>query len=88
VAIVGERNAYFWATQSGAELDLLLTLGSKRVGVEIKFGDAPRATKSMAIALEDLRLDRLIVAYPGDTRYPLGERAEAMPLDAVLREVG
>jgi predicted AAA+ superfamily ATPase len=88
VAIVGERNAYFWATQSGAELDLLLTPGSKRVGVEIKFGDAPRATKSMAVAVKDLRLDRLIVAYPGDERYRLGERAEAMPLDAVLREVG
>jgi hypothetical protein len=38
--------------------------------------------------VKDLRLDRLIVAYPGDERYRLGERAEAMPLDAVLREVG
>jgi hypothetical protein len=87
LAIAGERNAYFWATQSGAELDLLLTLGGKRVGVEVKFGDAPRATKSMVVARQDLRLDRLLVAYPGDARYALGDGAEALPLSAALVEI-
>ena len=34
--------AYFWATHTGAELDLLLMKGSRRYGVEVKFQDAPR----------------------------------------------
>lgn len=87
LAVAGERNAFYWATQSGAELDLLLMVGGKRVGIEIKFADAPRATKSMAVAREDLKLDRLYVVYPGETRYRLSERTEAMSLADALYEV-
>jgi predicted AAA+ superfamily ATPase len=77
---VGERNAYFWATQSGAELDLLLMLRGKRYGVEIKYGDAPSSTKSMRIALEDLTLEKLFVIYPGEQAYQLDEKIEVIPL--------
>jgi predicted AAA+ superfamily ATPase len=34
--VAGERDAYFWSTQSGPELDLLLTVRGRRVGLEIK----------------------------------------------------
>lgn len=76
--------AYFWATHNGAELDLLLFKGGRRVGVEFKRIDAPRVTPSMAIAMADLKLDRLYVVYPGAIRYPLAERMEALPLSALL----
>src|SRR5206468_7767669 len=42
---VGSREAYYWRTQAGSELDLLLFLGGKRIGVEVKYGDAPAMTK-------------------------------------------
>lgn len=71
---------YFWATHAGAELDLLLFKNGRRFGVEIKRADAPRLTPSMRTALEDLRLDRLMVIYPGDQRYPLAGRVEVVPL--------
>jgi len=77
--------AYFWATHQGAELDLLLLKDGRRLGVEVKRKDAPALTASMRIALEDLRLERLAVLYPGAARYALAERAEAVPL-AVLAE--
>lgn len=67
----GERDAYFWATPSGAELDLLLFVRGRRIGIEIKYADAPRFTKSMAIAQQDLGLERLLVVYPGETSYAL-----------------
>ena len=70
---------YFWATHNGAELDLLLLRGGRRVGVEIKRVDAPRRTRSMAVAVDDLRLDALYVVYPGDTRYAIDERITAVP---------
>lgn len=76
--IVDERNAYFWATPAGAELDLLVFINGKRVGIEIKYADAPRLTKSMRVALHDLRLEQLLVVYPGATSYPLGDRTEVV----------
>ena len=73
---------YFWATHNGAELDLLLLRGDRRVGVEIKRVDAPRRTRSMAVAVDDLRLDALYVVYPGEARYGIGERVTALPAGA------
>jgi hypothetical protein len=72
--------SYFWATHTGAELDLLLFKGGRRYGVEVKSEDAPRLTPSMRTALDDLRLDRLTVLYPGDLRYELSERVTVLPL--------
>ncbi len=85
-----EAQAYFWGTYSGAELDLLLIRGTRRVGFEMKWGDAPAVTKSMHIALEDLGLDSLAIVYPGDRRATLDKRIELLPLtmlDEFLTEV-
>jgi predicted AAA+ superfamily ATPase len=76
--------AYFWATHQGAELDLLMLKGGRRVGVEFKRADAPSVSRSMQIALHDLRLDALYVVYPGEHRFRLAPDVEAVPLWAVL----
>ena len=75
--------AYFWATHQGAELDLLLLQDGRRIGVEAKRTDAPTLTRSMRIALDDLKLDRLIVVYPGGVRYSLADRVEVVPVSAL-----
>jgi predicted AAA+ superfamily ATPase len=77
-------DAYFWATHTGAELDLLMFKHGKRVGVEFKYMDAPRLTPSMRVAMTDLKLDALYVVYPGDRRYVLAERIEAVPLSSFV----
>ena len=71
--------AFFWGTHAGAELDLLLFAKGRRVGVEIKWVDAPRRTPSMTAAVRDLSLDALCVLYPGDLRYEIGDRMVAGP---------
>lgn len=71
---------YFWATHSGAELDLLLVKNGQRIGVECKRMDAPRLTSSMRTAYEDLELDQLLVIYPGSLPYSLDENIRAVPL--------
>jgi uncharacterized protein len=76
--------AYFWATHAGAELDLLMIKDGRRIGVEFKRADAPQMTASMRIAMQDLALDALYVVYPGERRYGLAERVEAVPLSAVV----
>jgi hypothetical protein len=72
--------AYYWATHTGAELDVLLFREGRRIGVECKRMDAPSLTPSMRTALADLKLDQLAVVYPGERRYALGKRVEVVPL--------
>ncbi len=72
--------AYYWATHNGAEIDLVLFKKGRRIGVECKRADAPTFTPSMRIALADLKLDELIVVYPGERRYRLDKRVEVVPL--------
>lgn len=82
--IAQPQQAFFWATHQGAELDLLMLKGLQRIGVEFKYSDMPSVTRSMHIALNDLKLDQLYVVYPGERRYRLAERIEAVPLWALL----
>lgn len=72
--------AYFWAVHSGSELDLMMIRGGRRTGVEFKRSDAPKLTRSMSIALEDLKLDELVVIYPGARTYEIADRVKALPL--------
>lgn len=79
----GQDQAYFYATQRGAELDLLLLRRGKRWGFEFKCTDAPRTTKSMRIVIEDLGLEHLWVIYPGDLEYPIAQDITALPLKKI-----
>lgn len=74
---VDPDDCYFWATHANAELDLLILKDNKRIGFEFKFSDRAKTTKSMAIAMNDLKLDRLIVIYRGENSYKLGEKIYA-----------
>ena len=74
------EEAYFWATHGGAELDMLLFKGRRRIGVECKRMDAPVLTPSMRIALVTLKLDELCVVYPGDRTYDLARHVRVTPL--------
>ncbi len=83
LAIFGERDAYFWGTQRGAELDLLLLRQGRRYGFEFKCTDAPSMTRSSRIALDDLQLERLYFVYPGKEQYVMHPRVDALPLAAL-----
>jgi len=74
------EECYFWSTYGGAELDLFFIHNNKRIGIEFKYSDAPSLTKSMQIAVTDLKLDHLFVLYPGTVDYPLTEKIEVKTL--------
>lgn len=80
----GIEECYFWSTYSGAELDLLIIQKGKKFGFEFKYCDAPSITKSMQIALLDLKLDSLTVIYPGDVDYKLTDKIEVKSLKSIL----
>ncbi|MFM7214696.1 MAG: ATP-binding protein [Verrucomicrobiota bacterium] len=84
LSLCGERDAYFWGTHAGAELDLLLTHRGQRLGFEFKFSDRPGTTKSMRIALQDLALDQLYVVHPGEHTFELDTAITAIALPALI----
>lgn len=87
LAALQTRDAYFWGTHAGAELDLLVLVKGQRYGFEFKYSEAPGLTKSMRVALSDLRLDHLWVIHPGRDRYLLDPRIAAVPLAKMLADL-
>jgi hypothetical protein len=79
----GDRDAFFYGTQRGAELDLMLLRHGRRWGIEFKCTDAPKTTKSMHIAIKDLSLEHLWILYPGTLTYSLTDRITALPLTEI-----
>ncbi len=75
--------AYFWATHSGAEVDLFWQHEGKNWACEFKYADAPTMTKSVYIALEDLKLKKLWIVYPGKKQYSIHDKVEVLPLKNV-----
>ena len=82
--MVEPEEAFFWATHGGAEIDLVLHKDGRFLGVECKRLDAPRMTPSMRSALEDLKLERIAVVYPGTKRYCLSDAVDAVPWHAIM----
>lgn len=71
---------FFWKSHGGAELDLFWRDRGKNWGIEFKYADAPKLTKSMKIAIDDLNLEHLWVIYPGKQHYRLSEAVSVSPI--------
>lgn len=82
------RECFFWGLHSGAELDLLVARGRRRLGFEMKHTDSPAVTPSMRSALEHLRLSHLYVVHAGEETFPLGRKITALPLGRVWADLG
>jgi len=76
----GIREIFFWATYSGAELDMFWQQAGKNWGVEFKYNDAPGLSTSMKIACRDLALEHLWVIYPGSKSYNLTKQISVLPI--------
>ncbi len=78
---------YFWRTHDGAELDLLVVRGRRRLGFEVKRTDAPRLTPSIHIALADLKPDSIDVVHAGTDTYPLASKVRAVSAKRILDDL-
>jgi uncharacterized protein len=81
------NECFFWATHTGAELDLLVVRGNRRIGLEIKRTSAPALTPSMRSALTDLDLQSLTVVHAGEHTFALAPKVRAVAASRVLDEV-
>jgi predicted AAA+ superfamily ATPase len=87
---LGARSSecFHWATPQGAELDLLVVRGNRRIGVEVKCTEAPQVTKSMEFAMKDLGLDKLWVVHQGRDRFTMRPGIEALPITELTSLAG
>lgn len=81
------KNVFYWAVHESAEIDLVLIIGGKKIGFEIKYSGAPSITASMRKAVKALDLEALYVIYPGSQNYLLDDGIEVLPL-SLLWEKG
>lgn len=77
---------WFYRTQAGAEIDLVVDRGTECIGYEFKC--ATSATRGdisgMQAALGDGVISRGFVVHAGPNRYPLADRVEAIPAQNLL----
>jgi len=85
---IGKRSLelFFWRTHNGSEIDLLWQDGGKTWGVEFKYADAPKISKSMRLSIEDLNLEHLWIVYPGHDQYSLSEDITVLPLYMIQKD--
>jgi predicted AAA+ superfamily ATPase len=78
-------DAFFYRTQAGAEVDLILQQqpGRPVIFVEFKHSQAPKLTAGFWSAQKDLRPKACYVVYPGEHAYPLTKSVEVLPLTQI-----
>ena len=80
IRLMGAVQPYFWRTHTGSDLDLVWQAGGALWGMEFKYRDAPRMTRSIRAVLRDLPLQHLWIVYPGPDRYQLDATVTVLPL--------
>lgn len=70
----------FYRTAAGAEMDIVVQAGTRRIALEVKFSSAPAVTKGFWHAVADLQPRHTVVVAPVARRYPLKEGVEVVPV--------
>lgn len=86
IASMPDWEASFFRTAAGAEIDLLLVRGRKKIAVECKASVAPKVTRGFWQALDDLGVDAAWVITPGKDYYPLTPSVMVSNLHDFLQE--
>jgi uncharacterized protein len=85
-ALVPDCSSWFYRTQDGAEIDLVLTRGNKPVvGIEVKYSNAPRPSRGSTIAARDLGDISLLLVTPSVSEdYQLDESKTVTSFERVF----
>jgi predicted AAA+ superfamily ATPase len=77
---------FFWRTQAGAEVDLLIRNGGQLLAIEIKLGTSiyPRSLAGLKQCMSDLGLKRGWVVNTAEDRRMLSPGIEQIPWSAIV----
>ena len=82
-ALPADAQLSFYRTAAGAELDLVIERGARKIAIEIKFSSAPKPARGFWQALQDLQIDRAFVIAPVLRSYPLAEQVDVVPVSDI-----
>ena len=80
ISALPRARASFYRTRAGAEIDLVLENGEKRIAIECKASTAPTVGKGFWSALADIEPDAAFVVAPVTEAYPLKNGVTVLPL--------
>jgi len=81
------RDAGFYRTAGGAEMDLILQTKQGLIAIEIKRTSAPKSTRSFKAACDDIQPDQAYIVYNGDEAFPLQGGGEAIGLRSLIERL-
>lgn len=68
----------FYRTAAGAELDVVVELGLRKLGFEVKFSAAPKVSKGFWQACEDVDLEAAYIVAPVQTGWPVQDKVQVI----------
>ncbi len=78
-------DAMFYSTHQGAEIDILLVKSNKPyIGIEVKYSNAPKISKGLIQAVEDLQTRKNFVITPSSDNYPVHSKIDVISLSEFL----
>lgn len=77
---------HFWGVHTGAEIDLFVQRGRRKIGFEFKRTSSPKVTSAMHSALETLELTDLLVVHAGKETFPLAPKIRALAARDLVAE--
>ncbi len=74
----------FYRTAAGAEIDLLLMRGQKRIAIECKASTTPTVSRGFWNALKDLDVDEAWIIAPVAEGYPFADKVWVKTLPEIM----
>ena len=77
----------FYRTVAGTEMDVVVEMGQRKIGFEVKFSSAPTVTKGFWHACDDLQLDAAYVVAPVAEGWAMKAPAEVISVMDILQKL-
>lgn len=77
----------FFRTSNGAEVDLILERGTRRLAVECKASSAPDVSRGFWQSIEDLGVEHAYIVAPVEEAYPIRKNVEVCPLNVLVERL-
>jgi uncharacterized protein len=80
-------NYYFYRTGHGAEIDIVIEYGEKKIAVESKAGISPKLSTGTFIAIQDVQPLVCLVVAPVEKGWPMKEGIEVVNIIEAIQKV-
>lgn len=82
-----DKQAGFYRTAGGAELDLVITMGKKKIAIECKASAVPKPERGFYQAIDDLDIREAWIIAPVNMSYPLNELVQVKTLSEAVKNL-